>query len=75
MSSNVVNLRQVRKQRERAARRQKADENRVRHGRTRAERAQAKRESETKAQRLDGHWLDQDKGHDGAGPGQGRDES
>lgn len=59
MSSNVVNLRQARKQRERAARRQQADANRERHGRTRAEREQAARDAEAKARRLDGHWLDQ----------------
>ena len=81
MPSNVINLRQARKQRERAARRQHADENRARHGRTRAERAQAVRDAEEKARRLDGHWLDQgdadaipEPGRS-PGPEQGRDES
>ena len=59
MSANVINLRQVRKQRERADRRKQADENREKHGRTRAEREQAVRDAAAKARRLDGHWLDQ----------------
>ena len=58
MTSKVVNLRQARKQRERAARRQEAEANRRHHGRTRAEREQAARDAEAKARHLDGHWLD-----------------
>ncbi len=58
MSANVINLRQVRKQRERAARRKQADENREEHGRTKTEREQTARDAATKARRFDGHWLD-----------------
>jgi len=68
MTGNVINLRQVRKQRERAARRQQADENRDKHGRTRAEREQVARDAETRARRLDGHWLDQTEVDARAGP-------
>ncbi|MGI9478971.1 MAG: DUF4169 family protein [Hyphomicrobiaceae bacterium] len=59
MTGNVINLRQARKQRERDARRKKADENREKHGRKRAEREQAARDAEAQARRLDGHWLSQ----------------
>ena len=58
MTSKVVNLRQARKQRERAARRREAEANRQHYGRTRAEREQAARDAEAKARHLDGHWLD-----------------
>ena len=49
MSDNVINLRQVRKQRERAARRKQADENREKHGRTKTEREQIARDAASKS--------------------------
>ncbi|MFY0615020.1 MAG: DUF4169 family protein [Hyphomicrobiaceae bacterium] len=59
MTSNVINLRQARKQRARDERRKQADENRERHGLTRAAREKKAREAEAQSRRLDGHWLSQ----------------
>lgn len=59
MTSNVINLRQARKQRARDERRKQADENREKHGLTRAAREKKAREAEAQSRRLDGHWLSQ----------------
>lgn len=59
MSDNVINLRQVRKQRDREARRKQAEDNRVEHGRKKAERERAAKEARAQAELLDGHWLGQ----------------
>jgi hypothetical protein len=57
MSADIVNLRQARKHKARAAKEQQAAENRVRHGRTKAEKETLRRESELERVRLDGHTL------------------
>ena len=50
----IVNLRRVKKQRERAAQAAEAAENRVRHGRTGAQKANDRREAERRQALLDG---------------------
>lgn len=64
MNDNVINLRQVRKRRERAARRIEAEENRVKHGRKKVERERAAKEAKAQAELLDGHWLDKSREQD-----------
>lgn len=51
---DVINLREVRKRRERADKDRQAAENRVRFGRTKAEKTQIRREEERRLQDLDG---------------------
>ena len=51
--AEIINLRSMRKQRERAAAVAKAAENRARHGRTKAERLRDKLDAERAAQDLD----------------------
>ncbi|MFP1633503.1 DUF4169 family protein [Zhengella sp. ZM62] len=53
--AEIVNLRQVRKLREREERQRLADANRLLHGRTKAERKQAKTEKSRADRHLDGH--------------------
>lgn len=55
----VVNLRQVRKRREQAAKQTQAAENRIKHGQTKAEYMLRKAEQEAARQRLEAHKRDQ----------------
>lgn len=54
MSADIINLRRVRKARDRAAKSQEAERNRAQSGRTKAERTVSAAEAELVAQRLDG---------------------
>ena len=54
----VVNLRQVRKQKARAEKERLADANRALHGRTKAEKIRAKVEAEKSAAFIEGHRLE-----------------
>lgn len=58
MAGNVVNLRQARKQRTRAEKHQRAEENRVKYGRSKAERARQQLQERRTEDHLDGHRLD-----------------
>ncbi len=55
--AEIVNLRTVRKQRQRQEDSRRADENRVRFGRTKAERAAAEHAARQGERHLDGHRL------------------
>lgn len=55
MSAEIINLRQVRKQRERDAKAAEAAENRVRFGRTKVERQIEERSKAHSERALDGH--------------------
>ena len=60
MSGKVVNLNRARKDRERSAAKQRADENAIRFGRTKAERlAEAAREARMRT-KLDAHRFDEE---------------
>ena len=52
--TSVINLRQVRKDRDRADKRAKADTNAAKFGRTKAQKAAEKADAERAAQHLDG---------------------
>jgi hypothetical protein len=58
MTAEIINLRQVRKQREREAKDAEAAGNRARFGRTRAERERDEIGEEKTRQHLDGHRLE-----------------
>jgi hypothetical protein len=53
--SEIINLRQVRKQKERAAKDVEAGAKRVVHGRTKHEKKLTKAQSDTEQSKLDGH--------------------
>lgn len=53
--AEIVNLRQARKQKARAAAETEAAANRLAHGRTKAERNLTRTEKETAERKLDGH--------------------
>jgi Domain of unknown function (DUF4169) len=55
MSAEVVNLRQARKARDKAAARVEADANAARHGRSKADRQRQEAEADAAARALDGH--------------------
>jgi hypothetical protein len=55
MTAEIINLRQVRKQRERDAKEGRSAENRARFGRTKGERALDEKTSEREERRLEGH--------------------
>ena len=57
--SKIVNLRQARKQRDRAAKQAAADANAARHGRTKAKRLAEEQEAAKAEKTLDGHKRDQ----------------
>jgi hypothetical protein len=63
----VVNLRQVRKQRARAGKSAQAAENRARHGRTKAEKALEHAERDARDQKLAGHRLERPEEAEAAG--------
>lgn len=56
--STPINLNKARKERARAAKRARADENAVRFGRTKAEKEAAKRDGSKAAKFIDGHKRD-----------------
>jgi hypothetical protein len=56
--AEIVNLNKFRKQRERDAARQTADENRVTYGRSKVERGKSRAEAEKAAKDLDGKQID-----------------
>ena len=58
MSDNVVNLRQVRKQRARAAKAARADENRRKFGRSKAEKRRDAGATDRANRHVDGHKLE-----------------
>ena len=60
MNARIVNLRSVRKRKEREARRAEADANAVEHGRSKAERQLTGRLNEIEDARLDGHKREDD---------------
>ena len=55
----VVNLNKARKARDKAQAKRAADANRLTFGRTKAERQTTKKERDRKAEKLDGHKLDE----------------
>ncbi|RBO52733.1 DUF4169 domain-containing protein [Rhodovulum sp. BSW8] len=55
MTGGVVNLRQARKARERAAKKAEADENAARFGRTKGQKAREERDAARGRAALDGH--------------------
>lgn len=59
--AEIVNLRRVRKDRQRRAAEREAEDNRVRHGTPKAMRAVARIESTRQARRLDGASLSADR--------------
>ena len=59
MSAEIINLRQVRKQRQKDKKAASADENRARHGLTKAERTRQDEEAEKRRRELEGHRLEQ----------------
>ncbi|MCO5091931.1 DUF4169 family protein [Bosea sp. (in: a-proteobacteria)] len=58
--AEIVNLRQVRKQKARAEAEKTAAQNRIAFGRTKAERALTEAERDKAARHIDGHRLDRD---------------
>ena len=67
--AEIVNLRTMRKRRDRAEKERKAEENRALHGRTRTEKNAGTTERERALSRLDGHRLER------ATPPDGTDET
>ena len=61
MNDNVVNLRQVRKQKARALKAARADENRRKFGRSKADKQRDGDERDRAARHLDGHELQRDR--------------
>ncbi|MFN3248930.1 DUF4169 family protein [Roseibium album] len=57
MSAEIVNLRQVRKQRKRTDKEKQAEDNRRKFGRTKAERDDARRRREHLKNQVDSHRL------------------
>lgn len=56
--AQIVNLRQVRRKKEKAKREAKAEQNRMLFGRTKAERQRDEAVAENASKRLNGHRLD-----------------
>ena len=71
MTSDIVNLNKIRKARDRAGGKKRAEENRVRFGRTKAEKETAARNEEARLRELDGAQLVRrlDENHDDSNPG------
>ncbi|MEI5678006.1 MULTISPECIES: DUF4169 family protein [unclassified Mesorhizobium] len=63
--AEIVNLRQVRKQKTRTEKERVAEQNRVLHGRTKAEKAEAKQSSEKAVRFIDGHKRQRPDGNSG----------
>jgi len=60
--SEIVNLRQARKARDRAEQKARADENAARHGRTKAERLREAAEADRLRRGLDAHRFEDEDG-------------
>jgi hypothetical protein len=60
--SDIVNLRQARKARDRAEEKRRADENAARHGRTKAERLREAAEAERARRTLEAHRFEDEDG-------------
>ena len=58
--AEIINLRQVRKQKARAEAEKTAEQNRMAFGRTKAERKLTEAERDKAARHIDGHKLDRD---------------
>lgn len=58
MTGKVVNLRSVRKDKARAAKRRAGDQNAARHGRSKAQRTEENDAADRAARHLDGHKRD-----------------
>ena len=58
MSAEIINLRQVRKSKQRRDKERSADNNRRKYGRTKAEREAARRRREDLEKQVDGHCLE-----------------
>jgi len=58
--AEIINLRQVRKQKARAEAEKTAEQNRISFGRTKAERKLTEAERDKAARHIDGHKLDRD---------------
>ena len=58
--AEIINLRQVRKQKARAEAEKTAEQNRIAFGRTKAERKLTEAERDKAARHIDGHKLDRD---------------
>ena len=58
--AEIINLRQVRKQKARAQAEKTAEQNRIAFGRTKAERKLTEAERDKAARHIDGHKLDRD---------------
>ncbi len=58
MSAEIVNLRQVRKQKQRQDKEKTAENNRQKFGRSKAEREAARQRRESLESQLDGHLMD-----------------
>ena len=58
--AEIINLRQVRKQKARAEAGKTAEQNRISFGRTKAERKLTEAERDKAARHIDGHKLDRD---------------
>lgn len=56
--AEIINLRQVRKQKARAEAERVAEQNRISFGRTKAERSLTEAERDKAARHIDGHWRD-----------------
>ncbi|MEM9632173.1 MAG: DUF4169 family protein [Pseudomonadota bacterium] len=68
MSAEIINLRQVRKQKQRQDKDKAAEDNRRKFGRTKAEREAARRRRDELESHVDGHRLETDDGPDGDKP-------
>lgn len=58
MTADLVNLRQVRKQKKRALDEAKAADNRARHGQSKAEKTLRSKQTELASRQLEGHRLE-----------------
>ncbi|MES0882448.1 DUF4169 family protein [Roseibium sp. SCP14] len=68
MSAEIINLRQVRKQKKRQDRDKAAEDNRRKFGRTKAEREAARRRRDELENHVDGHRLETNDHPDGNEP-------
>ncbi|MFO0389501.1 MAG: DUF4169 family protein [Alphaproteobacteria bacterium] len=58
--SEIINLRQARKNKTRSKKEKQAEQNRMLFGRTKAEKKQTEKESEKASKHLDGHKREKD---------------
>lgn len=67
MSAEIINLRNVRKQKQRQDKQKIADDNRLKFGRTKAERDAARQRRDGLEKHIEGHRLDSSDAPDGDG--------